>query len=276
MISLSYGTFGILIEDDVFPGLVFPREAFTTRPPVGLDLFHVDLEKNFNLERFLSISEGADGLIFRDQSATTEVIWGEMALLIDWVKRRIVHTIFPDTILRPHEQANIFAVLVGALVSHFGGFTIHSAAIQNATAAYGFMGRSGAGKTSICRLLCPPCRIITDDFAVVVPAMQGTWNIHSLYSGLLGSPPLVRVFHLMKSLSAPSIQQVSLGRKLSLLYQSSYAPPRIPRFVDQHLGNMLKFLSQVECAILRFSGDIHHLPLLAQLVQEGTRELQAV
>lgn len=272
MISLCYGPFEILLEHDTFPGLTFRDRANASGLGSSTVQYVIEADRNIDPEPFLQSCKSDDDVLFRDEPDTTTVVWDARVISIEWTTRRILYGTFPGTPHRISEETNAFAYIAGSITAHFGGFVVHTSAIHDTEAAYAFIGRSGAGKSSISHALCPPCSVIADDAAVVLPQQNGTWRILSLDTPSPGLPFLRRMFYLIKSSSAPALERADMREKLNMLYRCTYAPPRIPRFTDRHLENMLRFLADVDFGILRFSIDNYFKPELNKLIQDSIQD----
>jgi len=91
----------------------------------------------------------------------------------------------PDGFMQSFE--NLFRVLVAYRIQELGGMLLHSAAIARGNRAYLFLGRSGAGKTTLARLAQGAgWDVLSDDMNAVLPATDG-WTVEQMpFSGDLG------------------------------------------------------------------------------------------
>lgn len=85
---------------------------------------------------------------------------------------------------------NFFRVLVAYRLHHMGAVLLHSAAISDGQRAYVFLGRSGAGKSTISRLaLDAGWEVLSDDMNALLPGPAG-WLVEKLpFAGDLGQTP---------------------------------------------------------------------------------------
>lgn len=86
-----------------------------------------------------------------------------------WLKVRSAH---------PVEDIDAFLrILFGFLAFERGGLMLHAAAIHRRGRGFLFLGRSGAGKTTVCRV-SKADRTLNDDLVILYPERDG-WMIHS-------------------------------------------------------------------------------------------------
>ncbi len=83
---------------------------------------------------------------------------------------------------------SVLRIIHSVTVAAAGGFLLHSAsAVRNGRAVL-FSGQSGAGKTTIARLLPRECRLLTDEISYVLPHRSGYHAFGTPFMGDLGVP----------------------------------------------------------------------------------------
>ncbi len=102
---------------------------------------------------------------------------------------------------------NVLRVLVAYRLLDAGGLAVHAAAVADGGAAYLFLGRSGAGKTTLSRLSEAAGRtVLSDDLNALLPGEEGLRVAKLPFTGDVGDRrrgapplPLARLLRLEKS-----------------------------------------------------------------------------
>jgi len=104
-------------------------------------------------------------MVFFEHPALSEVIC-EIASGADWPRQA-------------HQMRQaLLPVYIDALLS--GGLPVHGALVEIDGSGVILAGRSGAGKSTACRRLSPPWRVLGDDLCLVVSDISGDYRAHPL------------------------------------------------------------------------------------------------
>jgi hypothetical protein len=134
-----------------------------------------------------------------------------------------------------------------------GGLPFHSSAISFGNCGIAFSGPSGAGKTTIAKLLISPGELLNDDFNILLPCKKNGYKIYStpftktLKNCFSRSVKLRAVFFLEKG-TINKIETLPFKNKFLFTVKQTVMFP-----LSDYLGN--KILDNVEniCAVIEFN-----------------------
>ncbi len=143
-----------------------------------------------------------------------------------------------------------------------GGLPFHSSVIAFNKYGIAFSGPSGAGKTTIAKLLAAPGQLLNDEFNVILPLGKNGYRIHStpftqfktLKSCNKKNLILHTIFFLEKSM-ANSIENLAFKNKYISLLGQTYIFPLSDFFGKKILDNAEKICGNVSCKRLHFKND---------------------
>jgi len=180
-------------------------------------------------------------------------------------------------LLGPEQPGNDFALRepllelwACRLLAERSALLLHAAAVRFGRELWLFAGQSGAGKSTICRLLdrAGVGRVLCDDRVIVQPRPDGWWAWSTPWHGEArfsrpGQGRLARIFFLQKSPSClvtdlPFAE--GLVRLLGCVFSLEWSAGRIERIMDR--GTHL--LRQVAAQLLSFTPDEALVQLLRQ------------
>ena len=93
-----------------------------------------------------------------------------------------------DSLRGPRRIASLARTVVSRYLHGRGGTSVHAAALLREGRAFLFVGRSGAGKTTVARTW-PGDGVLGDDYCILTAAPEGGFRVHGTpYSGREGTP----------------------------------------------------------------------------------------
>lgn len=117
-----------------------------------------------------------------------------------------------------------------------GVATIHASAVCVDSGALVFLGPSGTGKSTVCRLLSAHARFLANEAVYLVPRVDGGWNVsaadHLAYEGPLSkeqtaafsAAPLWAIIRLFQA-SVPRLEQIDALRTCRYLTDALFEIP---------------------------------------------------
>ncbi len=157
---------------------------------------------------------------------------------------------------------NFFRVVVAYRLVEEGGALLHSAGVVDRNQAYLFLGRSGAGKTTVARLSLLAGRLVlSDDMNGLRRTAQGLLVEKLPFAGDLGGStgsrtvhPLRRLLRLEKG-DEISLRPLGAAESLSLLIACSPYVNADPHRMDQLTANLVALIREFPVAALTFTPD---------------------
>jgi hypothetical protein len=154
-----------------------------------------------------------------------------------------------------------------------GGLPFHSSAMAFGNRGIAFSGRSGAGKTTIAKLLVMPGQLLNDDFNVILPGRKGAYKIYStpfahpetLKSCVNRGAELRRIFFIEKS-QTNKIENLSFRNKYILTLGQTLILPLSDFVGKKILNNAERLCGNVECKRLYFNNDGSIRPFMYRYV----------
>ena len=143
---------------------------------------------------------------------------------------------------QPVEEIDYYLRAVYALLAHSaGGVLLHAAGIARDGGVYLFLGPSGVGKTTLCRVSQPLATVLNDDLILLLPR-GGTWQAYGtpFWNPTQVRPhpesaPLRATFKLVKSKQV-AVRPMGAGQALATLAAGAPIitedPTRAPRLLD--------------------------------------------
>jgi hypothetical protein len=155
---------------------------------------------------------------------------------------------------------NFCRVLVAYRLLECGGAVLHSAGVERNGRGFVFVGRSGAGKTTVSRAsLAAGATVLSDDLNALVPSPHGTLVAKLPFTGDLGtrevvSPywPLAALLRLEKS-DSDELAPLSRGAALAHLFACSPFVNTDPHRTTRLLDNLAALLPVRHVYRLRFA-----------------------
>lgn len=158
--------------------------------------------------------------------------------------------------------ANVFRVLVAYRLLEQGGALLHSAGVVDGGRAHLFLGRSGAGKTTLSRLSLEQGRqVLSDDMNALRGGDDGLWVERMPFAGDLGQRaerasalPLASLYRLRQGAGC---RLTELGKAAATALLVACAPfvNDDPHRVDQLVANTEALAATVSCHELTFALD---------------------
>jgi len=156
---------------------------------------------------------------------------------------------------------NYFRVLVSYRLLELGGALLHSAGVVSKGRAHLFLGRSGAGKSTISRLSLESGRtVLSDDMNALCPDGGVTMVEKLPFAGDLGRTPTPRRAYPLASLNRlrqgpDAIRPVSTAESLALLIACAPFVNGDDHRLDQLESNLERLIRSVPSQQLTFSLD---------------------
>jgi hypothetical protein len=150
-----------------------------------------------------------------------------------------------------------------------GGLPFHCSAIAFGDRAMAFSGPSGAGKTTIAKLLAKPGQLLNDDFNIILPHVKNVYAIYSTPFAKLKTlkkcvnrdAELRTIFFIEKS-GANSIENLPFKNKYVFTLAQTFMFPLSDLFGKKILDNAEQLCKNVECKRLYFKNDEEIRPFL--------------
>ncbi|MDH3255846.1 MAG: hypothetical protein OEM62_12690, partial [Acidobacteriota bacterium] len=155
-----------------------------------------------------------------------------------------------------------FRLVVAYRLNQLGGVLLHSAGVVRASRAYLFLGRSGAGKTTISRISrAAGLEVLSDDMNAVLPSVGGAVVEKLPFAGDLGQTgsragggDLAALFRLEKA-AAHNLRPLSEPEAVALLVSCSPYLNADPHRTDELLHNARRLLRGCTANVLAFRPD---------------------
>jgi hypothetical protein len=154
---------------------------------------------------------------------------------------------------------NAARLLVARLALQAGGFALHGAAVVEGGRARVLAGPSRAGKTTAVTSLGWPT--LGDDFAVLLPGPEGTWQVAATpfdnseaipSTAVLGTWPLAAVWRLEQG-AAGALRPLTGPAAAAMLSACAAFPWVLPDLADALVAATVRCASQVPCGVLTFA-----------------------
>lgn len=155
---------------------------------------------------------------------------------------------------------NLFRALAAYQVFGDGGLIMHSAAFTEGSRGFLFCGRSGAGKTTLCRLADElELNILSDELNAVTPA-DGSFELLAMpFAGDFGGIPkphppypLTGLLGLQQS-DSPALYPCSKAEAVSRIVASCPYVNSDPLLIDELASRVERLIEQVPLRILGFA-----------------------
>ena len=181
-----------------------------------------------------------------------------------------------DEAVGPFILENYLRVLAAYASLQQGGLFLHSAGIIIAQKAYLFLGRSGAGKTTLSRLALEEGQtILSDDANIILPKSKGGFQAGPVpFAGELGQVqtdfsnpcPVAGIYWLEQS-REPSVSQMKTSLQTARMIACSPVVNVDPFRLPAVLTNIHSLLQAVPLQVLKFCRD-QPFSVLRQLIEK--------
>lgn len=154
---------------------------------------------------------------------------------------------------------NFFRVVVAYRLLGLGGALLHSAGVVSKGWAHLFLGRSGAGKTTLSRLSLASGRtVLSDDMNALCPADERTVVEKLPFAGDLGRTPGPRSSYPLRTLNRllqgdDAIAPLSTSKAVAMLIACSPFVNSDPHRLDDLISNLEQLVASVPTQDLHFS-----------------------
>lgn len=160
----------------------------------------------------------------------------------------------------PYAVDSFLRALLGLYLPAREGVLLHACAVSHAGAGYVFAGRSGAGKSTVARLLSHTAQVLSDELVVVQRSPEG-WKVFSTpfwgefaQPGANQSAPLEAIY-LLQHAKQHRVEHVPLRRALSALLQCSLQFAEGEEVAEWMLGTTSALVREVPVRRLHFLPD---------------------
>jgi hypothetical protein len=197
-------------------------------------------------------------------SVDIEACGFQAAIVLQPLLRGTLYAEDGDLLATPVVFENYLRILAAYAILLRGGLLLHSAGFVVDGAAYLFLGRSGAGKTTVTRMaLAAGAKILSDDINIVVPASDGGFAAGAVpFAGELGHEsleqsgryPLKGLYWLEKS-PVLGCENIAAAGQLAKLLACCPVVNADPHQLDRILGTGALLLNNTPMRLLRFRRD---------------------
>lgn len=161
----------------------------------------------------------------------------------------------------PYAVDSFLRALLGLYLPTRNGVLLHACAVSHAGAGYVFAGRSGAGKSTVARLLSPCAQVLSDEL-VAVRRAAGGWQVFSTpFWGEFAQPgtnlsvPL-KAIYILQHASQHRLEPLPLRRALSALFQCSLQFAEGAAVAEWMLNTVSALIREVTVYHLHFLPDL--------------------
>lgn len=161
----------------------------------------------------------------------------------------------------PYAVDSFLRVLLGLYLPSREGVLLHASAVCSEGKGYLFAGRSGAGKSTVARLLSGVAQVLSDELVVARRSTEG-WRVYSTpFWGEFGSPgvnlsaPLQGIY-LLQHASQHRVERLPLRRALSAVLQCSLQFAEGEQVAEWMLNTTSALVREVPVYRLHFLPDI--------------------
>lgn len=160
----------------------------------------------------------------------------------------------------PYSIDTVLRILHTLYLAQEGGFLVHAASVIRNGRAFLFSGVSGAGKTTISRLLPPDATLLTDEISYVRRRGNAYWAFGTPFAGKLArlgtnvSAPIAALFFLTKG-PENRLEPVGAAGAAHALLRNILFFARDPELVRKIFQSACDFVHRVPVSRLVFTPD---------------------
>ena len=158
----------------------------------------------------------------------------------------------------PYAIDSVIRILHTLILSERGGFLVHASSIIRNGQAFLFAGKSGAGKTTMCRLAPGDSTLLTDEISFVRPVGDTYFAFGTPFYGELAVPGKntsapVAALYLLEHAPEDHVDGVSPQHALTELMRSVLLFAHESESVNRVFASALDLISRVPVRRLRFA-----------------------
>lgn len=221
--------------------------------------FRVSLSTNDTFKTSAPLTERLESSLYSESSDTILIKDDFSCIEINFKLKHMVIQPHNSRYLDELDILTDLKVLLSFLTIEHGGLLLHSSAVHSGENALLFMGKSGAGKSTIAQLIGSEWGICNDEFNIILP--EG--NDFALYSSPFGTYKklpdndqkhykLIHIFSICKS-TENSIFQISRKQLVMELFKNTCAFPSTDSYSQKLITNVHSVVEAVPIELLLFS-----------------------